>query len=76
MLSRKEKQMKSFMVPADHHAAVQRVLLLGRSGDAAALPELIALSKFPSNEVSRLRLSVNCRASGQMPARQWRRLCR
>lgn len=46
--------MKSFMVPAEHHAAMQRVLLLGRSGDAAALLELIALSNLPSNEVQRL----------------------
>jgi hypothetical protein len=49
--------MKSFMIPADHHAAVQRALLLGRSGDAAALLEMIALSKIPSNEVQRLAAS-------------------
>jgi hypothetical protein len=34
-----------------HHAAVQRALELGRSGDPAALPELIALLRTPSNEV-------------------------
>ena len=56
--------MKSFMVPADHHAAVQRALLLGRSGDASVLPELIALSKLPSNEVQRLAASAIGKLSG------------
>jgi len=56
--------MKSFMVPAEHHAAVQRVLLLGRSGEAAALPELIALSKLPSNEVQRLAASAIGKLAG------------
>ena len=56
--------MKSFMVPADHHAAVQRVLFLGRSGEAATLSELIALSKLPSNEVQRLAASAIGKLSG------------
>ncbi len=50
--------MKSFMQPDEHHAAVQRVLALGRSGDPAALDELIALTKLPSNEVQRLAASA------------------
>ena len=50
--------MKSPMLPADHHAAVQRALALGRSGDPAALPELVALARTPSNEVQRLAASA------------------
>lgn len=50
--------MKSHMVPAEHQAAVQRALLLGRSGEATALPELIALLRLPSNEVQRLAASA------------------
>lgn len=50
--------MKSFMDPAEHHAAVQRALQLGRSGDPAALPELISLLQRPSNEVQRLAASA------------------
>lgn len=56
--------MKSFMVPADHHAAVQRVLLLGRSGDASTLSELIALAKLPSNEIQRLAASAIGKLAG------------
>lgn len=56
--------MKSFMQPAEHHAAVQRVLTLGRSGDPAALAELIALAKFPSNEVQRLAASAMGKLAG------------
>ena len=56
--------MKSFMLPAEHHAAVQRALLLGRSGDAAALPELIALLRLPSNEVQRLAASAIGKLAG------------
>jgi len=56
--------LKSFMVPADHHAAVQRVLLLGRSGDASALPERIVLTKLPSNEVQRLAASAIGKLAG------------
>ncbi|MFZ4395778.1 MAG: HEAT repeat domain-containing protein [Kiritimatiellia bacterium] len=50
--------MKSPMLPADHQAAMRRVLALGRSGDAAALPELIAMLRTPSNEVQRLAASA------------------
>ncbi len=50
--------MKSPMLPADHQASVQRVLTLGRSGDAAALPELIGMLALPSNEVQRLAASA------------------
>jgi hypothetical protein len=56
--------MKSFMIPADHHAAVQRALLLRRSGEASALTELIALSKLPSNEVQRLAASAIGKLAG------------
>jgi hypothetical protein len=50
--------MKSPMLPADHQAAMRRVLALGRSGDAAALPELIGMLRTPSNEVQRLAVSA------------------
>jgi len=50
--------MKSPMLPADHHAAVQRVLALGRAGDPATLPELMDLLRRPSNEVQRLAVSA------------------
>ena len=50
--------MKSPMLPAEHHEAVQRALRLGRSGDPAALPELISLARLPSNEVQRLAASA------------------
>jgi hypothetical protein len=50
--------MKSPMLPADHQAAMRRVLALGRSGDATALPELIAMLRTPSNEVQRLAVSA------------------
>ena len=50
--------MKSPMLPKDHQAAVQRALALGRSGDPAALPELIDLLRAPSNEVQRLAASA------------------
>lgn len=50
--------MKSCMLPSEHHEAVQRVLHLGRSGDPAVLPELIALSRKPSNEIQRLSASA------------------
>jgi hypothetical protein len=50
--------MKSPMLPADHQAAMRRVLALGRSGDATALPELIGLLRTPSNEVQRLAVSA------------------
>ena len=56
--------MKSFMVPAEHHAAVQRVLFLGRSGEASALPELIALAQLTSNEVQRLAASAIAKLAG------------
>jgi hypothetical protein len=46
------------MLPSDHHNAVQRALHLGRSGNPEALPELIELSKLPSNEVQRLSASA------------------
>jgi hypothetical protein len=50
--------MKSPMLPADHQAAVRRVLALGRSGDPAGLPELTAMLRMPSNEVQRLAASA------------------
>jgi len=50
--------MKSPMLPAEHQAAVRRALALGRSGDPAALPELAALCRLPSNEVQRLAASA------------------
>lgn len=50
--------MKSPMLPGEHHSAVQRALALGRSGDPAVLPELITLSRKPSNEVQRLAASA------------------
>ena len=56
--------MKSYMLPEEHHAAVQRVLHLGRSGDARALAELIALLRLPSNEVQRLAASAMGKLAG------------
>jgi hypothetical protein len=50
--------MKSPMLPSAHHKAVQRALYLGRSGNPDALPELIELSRVPSNEVQRLSASA------------------
>lgn len=50
--------MKSPMLPKDHQAAVRRALELGRSGDPAALPELIDMLSMPSNEVQRLSASA------------------
>ncbi|MBN1676689.1 MAG: HEAT repeat domain-containing protein [Kiritimatiellae bacterium] len=50
--------MKSPMLPSEHHAAVQRALELGRSGDPAALPELIGMLRLPSNDVQRLGVSA------------------
>jgi len=56
--------MKSYMQPAEHHEAVQRVLHLGRSGDPAALPELIEFAGLPSNEVQRLAASAMGKLAG------------
>ncbi|OGV78522.1 MAG: hypothetical protein A3K19_18020 [Lentisphaerae bacterium RIFOXYB12_FULL_65_16] len=56
--------MKSYMQPAEHHAAVQRALHLGRSGEAAALPELVELLRLPSNEVQRLAASAIGKLAG------------
>jgi hypothetical protein len=56
--------MKSPMAPAEHQVAVQRALSLGRSGDPAALPELIGLLKLPSNEVQRLAASAIGKLAG------------
>jgi hypothetical protein len=50
--------MKSPMLPADHQAAMRSVLALGRSGDPASLPELIAMLRTPSHEVQRLAVSA------------------
>ncbi len=50
--------MKSPMLAADHQAAVRRALALGRTGEPAALPELIAMLALPSNEVQRLAASA------------------
>ncbi len=50
--------MKSPMLPAEHQAAMRRVLELGRSGDPAKLSELIAMLSTPSNEVQRLAASA------------------
>ena len=60
----REYAVKSYMVPAEHHTAVQRALHLGRSGAAAALPELIALLRLPSNEVQRLAASAIGKLAG------------
>jgi hypothetical protein len=46
------------MLPADHQAAMRRVLALGRGGDPAVLPELIAMLRTPSHEVQRLAASA------------------
>lgn len=56
--------MKSPMLPAEHQAAVQRALALGRTGDPAALPELISLLRTPSNEVQRLAVSAIGKLAG------------
>ncbi|MCX7003269.1 MAG: hypothetical protein NTV22_08355 [bacterium] len=50
--------MKSPMLPKDHQIAVQRALVLGRSGDPTALPELVAMPRMPSHEVQRLAVSA------------------
>ena len=50
--------MKSPMLPADHQAAVRHALELGRSGDSAALPELVGMLRLPSHEVQRLAASA------------------
>ena len=50
--------MKSPMLPADHQTAVRRALALGRGGDPAAMPELVAMLRLPSNEVQRLAVSA------------------
>jgi len=50
--------MKSPMLPADHQTAVRRALALGRGGDPAAMPELVAMLRMPSNEVQRLAVSA------------------
>ena len=50
--------MKSPMLPKDHQTAVQRALELGRSGNPAALPELLTMLALPSNEVQRLAVSA------------------
>lgn len=50
--------MKSPMLPKEHHEAVQRALHLGRSGNPEALPELVELSRLPSNEIQRLSASA------------------
>jgi ribosomal protein S27AE len=46
------------MLPADHQTAVRRALALGRGGDPAAMPELVAMLRMPSNEVQRLAVSA------------------
>lgn len=46
------------MLPKDHQTAVQRALALGRSGDPAGLPELVAMLRLPSNEIQRLAASA------------------
>jgi hypothetical protein len=46
------------MLPADHQAAVRRVLDLGRRGDPVAMSELIGMLRLPSNEVQRLAASA------------------
>ena len=56
--------MKSFMLPQEHQAAVQRALHLGRSGDPSALLELIALLRLPSNEIQRLAASAIGKLAG------------
>jgi hypothetical protein len=56
--------MKSPMLPAEHQAAVRRALALGRSGDPAALPELIGMLRLPSHEVQRLAASAIGKLAG------------
>lgn len=46
------------MLPSDHQAARQRILELGRSGKADALPELTKLLALPSNDLQRLAVSA------------------
>jgi hypothetical protein len=46
------------MLPTEHQTAVQRALALGRSGDPAAMPGLVAMLRLPSNEVQRLAASA------------------
>ena len=50
--------MTSPMLPHEHQAVMRRVLTMGRSGDPAALPGLIAMLSVPSNEVQRLAASA------------------
>ncbi len=50
--------MKSPMIPADHQAARQRALELGRSGNPEALAELVGLLSTPSHDVQRLAVSA------------------
>ncbi len=56
--------MKSNMDAKLHHESVQRAITLGRSGNPAALPELIRLLKMPSAEVRRLAASAIGKLSG------------
>jgi len=46
------------MLPSDHHSSVQRALYLRSSGGPDGLPEVIELSKRPSNEMQRMPASA------------------
>ncbi len=56
--------MNSNMDVKQHHAGVQRALALGRSGDPAALPELVGLLQMPSAEIRRLAASAVGKLAG------------
>ncbi len=56
--------MNSNMDVKQHHECVQRAIVLGRSGDPAALPELTRLLAMPSAEVRRLAASAIGKLSG------------
>ncbi len=50
--------MKSPMLPADHQAAVRRVLALGRSGDPTALPELDVYIEYRGLDTPQYKMSM------------------
>jgi hypothetical protein len=58
------RAMNSNMDRRKHHDCVQRAIVLGRAGDPASLPELMALLKMPSAEIRRLAASAIGKLSG------------
>lgn len=56
--------MKSTMDQLSHHQAVQRAIVLGRSTDPAAVPELLTLLSLPSAEIRRLAASALGKLAG------------